>query len=196
MKRFVFFLLISLVPAIGVGHPVPDIPVRAFFEANGTVKIEVEVDLRCFAEDPHEEPYVFHWAEKEFTKDERKAYFQKATGFVKDSVAFFFEPKGKTVPQFKWRFTSHRGEKLEGAEDPVILTGTWETKLEPDQATGYRIEALPEGRLSVLFLNHIDDQAVKRFQVLFPGEKSYRLDLTGEKGAPAAGTESAAPASR
>lgn len=36
-------------------------------------------------------------------------------------------------------------------------------------------------KFSVLFPNHINDEAMPRFQVLFPGEKSYQLEIRASK---------------
>lgn len=162
---------------VAVGHPVPDIPVRSFFEADGTARLEVEVDVRCFSKDPVMEPYLQHWVLKEMTEEERKEKLGKASAFVEKSIAFFIEPEGRVKPDFEWHFTSHRGEDLDAIDDPVMITGIWKTKITKPDAGIYHIEALPEGTLSILFLNHINDEAVERFQVLFPGEKSYRLEL-------------------
>ena len=161
-----------------VAHPVPDIPVRSFFEGDGEARIEVEIDLRCFSDDPENEPYLLKWVLERMTPEEKEAYKTQAETFVTRSVAMFIEPQGRLQPEFEWSFTKHRGEALAGKDDPVMLTGVWKTRLKQAAETSYRIEALPDGELSVLFLNHLNDEAVPRFQVLFPGEKSYRLSLS------------------
>ena len=38
--------------AIAFAHPIPDIPVRAFFQADGSALFQVEIDTRCFEADP------------------------------------------------------------------------------------------------------------------------------------------------
>ncbi len=180
-------------PAPVLAHPVPDIPVRSFFEADGSARLEVEIDIRCFAEDPENEPYLQHWVLKEMTAAEKETYVAKARDFVGKSIAFFIEPEGEVKPEFEWHFTSHRGEALEAIDDPVMITGIWKRQAPRPANAAYRIEARPGGRLSVLFLNHVNDEAVERFQVLFPGEKSYRLELsqavvpTPSTGSPGAG---------
>lgn len=178
---------------IAVAHPVPDIPVRSFFEANGTARLEVEVDVRCFSKDPVMEPYLQHWVLKEMTEEERQEKLGKANAFIEKSIAFFIEPEGQVKPEFEWHFTSHRGEALDAIDDPVMITGIWKTKIAKPDTGIYRIEARPEGTLSILFLNHINDEAVARFQVLFPGEKSYQLELRsiGKTTAPPAEEETA-----
>jgi len=113
-------------------------------------------------------------------KAERRACFARASEFVRDSIDFFVDQEGRIRPDFDWRFTARAGEELEAPDDPVMVTGTWRSTRRPSQLTGYRLRAHPEeGKgLSVLFLNHKNDRAVPRMQVLFPGEESYRLDLS------------------
>ncbi len=176
MNKSFLALVLSSFMAAGtlLGHPVPDVPVRSFFEADGSTRIEVEVDLRCFTADPENEPYLMHWTLKEMAEAEKAALLKKAEAFVKKSIAFRLAPGGQIEPTFEWRFTTHRGEALTDLGDPVMLTGVWQSET---PAEAYQIEALPAGNLSVLFLNHVNDTAVERFQVLFPGEKSYELKL-------------------
>ncbi len=182
MKRLPLRLLLPILvlglARFAAAHPIPDIPVRSYFEAGGEARIEIEIDLRCFSEDPENEPYLLNWVLQEMTPEERAEYENKATAFVSKSVALFLDPEGRAKPEFQWSFTSHRGEKLAAKDDPVMLTGVWKTRLKQPAEATYWIEALPEGELSILFLNHLNDEAVPRFQVLFPGEKSYRLSLS------------------
>ena len=187
MKTSSLLLLAScgwlLLGGVCLGHPIPDIPIRSFFEADGSVRLEVELDVRCFAEDPENEPYLWHAVLREMAPQKKERLIEKAQDYIEAAVKFVLEPEGGIQPEFQWTFTTHRGEKLEGKEDPVMLTGKWTRK--PDRMpTGYQIEALSEGELSVLFLNHVDDVAVERFQVLFPGEKSYLLDPSKAPGKP------------
>jgi hypothetical protein len=65
---------------------------------------------------------------------------------------------------------------LKHAEDPVMLTGTWKGKI-PAGTTGYSIKALQTGTLSVLYHNTALGKKLERYQILFPGETSYVLDL-------------------
>jgi hypothetical protein len=84
-------------------------------------------------------------------------------------------------------------------DDPVMITGEWRTRL-PLGLEGYRIKALEAGALSVLFINHLDGRALERIAVLFPGETSFLLDLTGftalAPGRPAPGSVGAAAGGR
>ncbi len=169
-------VLFSGRPVVVEAHPVPDIPVWSFFNQNGSCKIEVQVDTRCFSEDPLNEPYLLNWVLKEMPDAEKQALLKQAAELVKKSIRFRFEPSGDLEPVFKFEFLTHDMSPLEKDDDPVMVSGHWSAP-QPAEVTGYQIEALPEGELSVLYINHIGEAAVKRFQVLFPGETSYLLDL-------------------
>ena len=52
------WLLLALAPA-AVAHPIPDVPLRSFFEADGSAVIKIELETRCFSQDPVGEPYLF-----------------------------------------------------------------------------------------------------------------------------------------
>ncbi len=161
-----------------LAHPAPDVPVRGSF-ADGAVRIEVEVDARCFEADPTTTPYLTNAVLGAMDERAKAGLVKQAMAFVRRSVEFSFAPSGEFEPTFSFRFTTHGGKALEKADDPVMITGSWESKL-PEGAEGYRIEALPEGKLSVVFLNHISGSAeAPKIHVLFPGEKSYTLDIGG-----------------
>ncbi|HYF34419.1 MAG TPA: HupE/UreJ family protein [Prosthecobacter sp.] len=168
------FGLLLCLPALA--HPLPDIPVRAAFDSGGRCRIQVEVDPRCFDADPNIAPSMLQETLLETPEDERAALKTQAQEYVRKAVAIFFEPLGRQTPEFAFDFTTHEAVPLANKDDIVVLTGTWETFLPPD-VRNYRVEALPEGTLSVVFENSIDGKKVERFQVLFPGEKSYSLEL-------------------
>jgi hypothetical protein len=77
---------------------------------------------------------------------------------------------------FEWTFTTHENAPLKNDDDVVVLTGTASVKI-PPAATGFSIEATKAGSLSVILRNVVRGTALERFQVLFPGETSYVLDL-------------------
>jgi hypothetical protein len=169
-------LLFSVSGAIG--HPVPDVPVRAFFDSDGSVRFEVEVDLRCFAVDPESELYYINKVLRSVT-DERKAELQQPLAeFLENTLKIYFPPAQAAVERkFEVSFGKVGGGELKEDDDPVALIATWKTQL-PAEATGYQLEAVDRGILSVLFINHLDGIEQKRMQVLFPGEISKILDLT------------------
>ncbi len=182
LRRFhewaVFAGLLLLLAGTASGHPVPDIPVRGYFEEGGGATIRVEVDPRCFAEDPEKEPYLLKWVVDEFSDEEGGALLDQARKLVRDSIMFELAPQGRVIPEFQFRFTSHDAKPLEKDGDPVVLTGEWRTTL-PEGTTGWRIEAVESMEFAVPFINHLGGKPVERVAVLFPGEKSFVLDLRG-----------------
>lgn len=172
-------LLVALVLAGFVqAHPIPDVPVRSFFEEGGKCRVVIEVDPRCFTSDPDIAPSLL-WKElKARSPGEQQAMVDEAGTYVSRTIEFLFEPLGRIAPEFKFTWTGHGGVELEGDEDVSVLTGVWETTV-PAGLQGYRLRATPEGKVSVLFLNHLRGDAVARTAVLFPGETSFLLDLTG-----------------
>ncbi|MEM7145248.1 MAG: hypothetical protein AAF591_08925 [Verrucomicrobiota bacterium] len=181
MRVLVLVTWVSLAIVAGVtpawGHPVPDVPIWGSFEEDGSVRLEVLIDPRSFTDDPEGEPHLFKRTFDLMDKGERKELTKAAQKYMEDTVAFYFEPAGKVTPQFEFVFTGEAWKPLSDSEDPVMLSGVWTTKL-PKGAQGYRIEALPEGELSVVFKNKLGGKVVERWQTLFPGEKSFVLDLT------------------
>ncbi|WP_395744908.1 hypothetical protein [Prosthecobacter sp.] len=159
-----------------VAHPLPDVAVRANFEQNGEWTLQVEIDPRSFQPDPNVAPYLTNAdlgvtpaEQQEKLKATARDYFQRVVEVVLD-------PPVPVKPELAWEFTAVENAPLKLPEDPVMLTGTWRTKL-PAGSTGYSIKALPAGTLSVLYHNTALGKKVERFQILFPGETSYVLDL-------------------
>jgi hypothetical protein len=163
-------------------HPIPDVPVHAFFEEGGACRIQIEIDPRCFEADPNTAPSVLNEALLKLPESQRAEWIAKARAFAQATVEFFFEPLGKVVPDFSFEFTTHAAFPLGKPDDVVVLTGTWRTTV-PAGMNGYRIRALEPGKLSVLFLNTIRGANVERMAVLFPGESSFLLDLTSAQAA-------------
>lgn len=186
MPRLPLRLFLPLLPLLlvvsALAHPIPDIPVRASFEAGGKCVIQVEVDPRCFDSDPNLAPSLLQEEWLKMPEDQRAALKTQARDHVQKVVAFYFEPLGRQAPELGFDFTTHGGQPLAKADDVVVMTGTWRTTV-PAGIQGYRIKALPEGKLSVLFLNTLDGRQVERMNVLFPGETSFLLDLTGSSAA-------------
>ncbi len=176
LRAAAFLFLLAVLPALA--HPIPDVPVRGAFEAGGACTIQVEVDPRCFKDDPNTAPSLLYEFVKPMPEAERATYVEKARAFIPSTVEFLFEPLGRMNPEFQWEWTGKGGAKLSGNEDVTVLTGTWRTTI-PAGIHGYRVKALPQGKLSVLFLNTLRGQQVERMAVLFPGETSFLLDLTG-----------------
>lgn len=171
-------LLLPCLMSFGVAHPVPDVPLRAFFKADKSVVIKIEIDPRCFSEDPETEPYLRLNQYLQFSQLVQDSLRSKAEKFVKQTLEISFLPGPVVPPDWKFDFTTFNSEKLVLSDDPVMLTGSWNLGKISDQ-TGYQIRALPEGKLSVLFLNYYQGKGLRGLQVLFPGESSRILDLSG-----------------
>ncbi len=178
MTRFLFVSIFLVVGAVTTkAHPIPDIPVRGFFYDGGKARIEIEIDPRCFLEDPNGELYTLYWYLQRCDEEEKNAMLEEARAFIPTRVELVFDsPEGVEEPEFDITFTTHDGQPLEKLDDPVVMQATWETTL-PAAARTYQIKAKKEGILSVLPLNHVNDEAIEKVQVLFPGEDSYVLDL-------------------
>lgn len=180
-----FFLLLTLALVTARAHPIPDIPVRTFFPGDGTARVKVEVDPRCFAADPDLEPSLVPAKLAEKTAEQRTELEHKAADLVQRCIEFTLDPVGRIQPEFRFTFTGKGEAPLAGAEDVVVLTGEWRTTLAAG-LSGWRIRSTPEAKLSVVFQNIIRGETHPRLAVLFPGEKSYTLDLAGLAVVPAA----------
>ena len=176
---------LSLVPAlvllfasssITTAHPVPDLRLRSFFEGDGTVLIQIEVDPRCFAADPVTAPYLLLNEYLRLGQAEKNRLQTEAGDYVARTVEISFEPGGGVEPNWTFEFTTFQSRPLTRADDPVLLTGSW--RPDPAGRTGYQIRALPEGDLSVLVLNYYRGEVLRGIEVLFPGESSRAVDLT------------------
>lgn len=170
------WLLLSLVP-IAVAHPIPDVPLRSFFEADGSAVIRIELDTRCFSHDPEAEPYLFLEEYLLLSEAERDRLRAQAQAYTERVLQLSFEPGGAARPQWEFEFTTFRGRPLTRADDPVMLTGSWRLK-DLSSLTGYQARSLPEAELSLLFLNYYQGEILRGIQVLFPDETSRVLDLS------------------
>jgi hypothetical protein len=166
-------LALYALPALA--HPAPDVPVRARFAHDGQAVIQVEVDPRCFEDDPLHAPYLTRRELDAMGPAQRRQLEVRAAAFIAATIHFFFEPTAPT-PEFHYTFTTHGGKPLGSEpETPVVVMA--ESRLViPEETSAYWIEALPNGRHSVLFQN-LKDGVEQRRNVLFPGETSYRLRL-------------------
>ncbi|MDA7921347.1 hypothetical protein N9B73_06285 [Verrucomicrobiales bacterium] len=176
-QRVVLFFAILVFASFSGAHPLPEIPVWAFFESDGTTRIEIEVDPRCFEKDPEKELYMLNWYLQRCDGKEKAEMLEAAKGFIPTRVALLFDsPEGIPKPTFTCSFTKLGGGPLKKMDDPVVIRAIWKTKL-PESAKTYQVKARGVGIFSVLFLNHVNDRAVPRIQTLFPGEESYVLEL-------------------
>lgn len=177
MKTRLHLVAALLFCATAWGHPVPDIPVRAYFTPEGACTLTVEVDPRCFAEDPNTaaslmQPILPTLGEARVTELKTKAQ-----ALVKKYVEFLFDPSGPVTPEFSFEFTGHDRAPLDSEDDIVVLTGTWETRV-PAGSRNWQIRATKDTPLAVVFRNYISGVEHPKFSVLFPGETSFPFDLT------------------
>jgi len=169
-----FSLILLAAPVLA--HPLPDVAVRANFEKDGEWTLQVEIDPRSFEPDPNVAPYLTH-ADLGLTPPDQKEKLKvQAREYIHRVMKVVLDPVVDVKPAFAWDFTTMENAPLKEPEDPVMLTGTWQGRI-PEGTNGYSIEALPEGTLSVLYHNTALGKKVERYQILFPGEKSYVLDL-------------------
>ncbi len=169
-------LLLLFVPGVLMAHPEPDIPVRAYFQEDGDLRVTVELDTRVFADDPEMTQYLYFKDFLTLPETEREAFKRQAEAYLKPRVELIFEPGGKVEPEFEFDFTTWNGQPLVGAYDYVMVTGTWRTQVPPG-STGYKISASNANTLSVVFLNFYEGRKLERSAVLFPGESSFVQDL-------------------
>ncbi|MBL9115584.1 MAG: HupE/UreJ family protein [Verrucomicrobiaceae bacterium] len=179
--------LLAVMAVIGaattaVAHPIPELPVRSSFEEGGKATIKVEIDPRIWQEVPDKAPYLFNKDFKIMPEPERAALVEKAKAYTKDVLSFYFLPLGQVTPEFQWQITGEAEVALVKDEDPVVVTGTWQTTV-PNGIAGYRIRAAEICKVGVYFLNTLKGKELERMAVLFPGELSFVVDLTGLTGA-------------
>lgn len=175
--RLSFLLLIVTLMARSVlAHPIPDIPVHSSFDGKAGMTIRIEIDPRCFEVDPNKAPSMLTKDLAPLPGPKKAELKSKAEAYAARAVQFFFEPGQQVKPAFQFQFTSQENVPLAKPDDIVVLTGTWSSPI-PRGARTYHIKATPEGTLSVLNFNEARGQRLERFQVLFPGETGYELDL-------------------
>ena len=163
-------------PSMVEAHPLPDIPVTTKFGADGGCFIHAVVDPRCFATDPNTEPYLLNKDLEALDAKAKEALMDKVRKFLATIVTFHFIPSGEFKPEFELFFRSLEDKPLAMPEDPVMVVGECKTRV-PAGANDYQIKITPKGTFAVLFFNYLQGVKLERFQVLFPGEESYKLDL-------------------
>lgn len=167
-----------LVTALLSAHSIPDIPVRASFQANGEAEISIEINPRNWEESPK---MALSLEQKDFltyTTAQREELLKKTRAFVATYLEFRLEPIGRVQPEFTYDFIAETGKPLMMMTDAVVARGRWKTKI-PAGVTGWQVKSLPGHKVAVVFLNTINGQDHPRVPILFPGEASFTLDLTG-----------------
>ena len=179
-----------------LAHPIPDIPVCGSFTSGGSATFSVEVNPRCFDADPVTATTLTKIQFSSLTEERKAELLAKAAALVKLDLEFFLDPIGRMLPEFQFEFTGEARKPLVADEDVVIISGLWPTQI-PKGVTGWSIRATPETKVAVVFQNVINQTPHSRVAVLFPGERSFTLDLTELTGAvPEKATHGAIPSSR
>jgi|GEM_PF-162386 len=163
--------------SVAWAHPVPDIPVRTYFTQDGKCTLTVEVDPRCFAEDPNAAASLMQPLLPGLSAERVTELKTKAQALVKKYIEFLFDPSGPIQPEFTFEFTGHNRGPLDKEDDIVVLTGTYETQV-PKGSTAWRIRATKDTPLAIVFRNYISGVEHPKFSVLFPGETSFPFDLS------------------
>ena len=177
MNRGLFVFLLLFSGFLAVAHPVPDLPVRAQFNFKGEVVIRVEVDPRCFVEDAENEPYLVNGVYQSLSKKDLAELEKKTGELIAKSIGFHFDPAISLEPKFTYYYTTLESKPLDKKDQtPVVIQAEWKFKL-PENVKTYQVKALPAGRFSVLFINRVIGEK-SDLNVLFPGEASYKLDLS------------------
>jgi hypothetical protein len=191
-------LLISFLPLWSHSlraHPIPDIPVHGRFESGGQALIRVDVNPRCFDENPTDATSLTRLLFSNLSQERKEQLLKSASELVKRDLEFFLEPVGRIQPEFKFDFSGEAGRPLETDDSVVVISGKWQTQV-PAGVTGWSIRSAPGNRLSAVFENEINGVPHPRVAVLFPGERSFTLDLTELTGAlPRESTPGSVPAS-
>ena len=173
-------LLLSAQPALA--HPIPDIPVSGAFVSGGSATFSVEMNPRCFDADPNTATALTKIQFESLTPERKSELIAKTAALTKLDIEFFLEPIGRILPEFQFEFTGEARRPLAQNEDVVVLTGSWSTQI-PKGVTGWNIRATPETKVAVVFQNVINHIPHPRVAVLFPGERSFTMDLTELTGA-------------
>ncbi len=156
-------------------NPEPDIPVRCFFNKDGTCQITVEVDPRCFTADPMRERYMMKVDLAYRTEEELLKLKEQAADAVRDWLIFLCEPEKPFAPPITLTFTGQNQAALVKADDPVVITATWKMK-SPSSPVGWCIQATKLAKYAFTVHYYWDGVEQKRTATLFPGETSFRMD--------------------
>lgn len=186
------WVCLSFTPLLA--HSIPETAVRGDFNRDGNTTISIEVNPRIWEANPTDAPSTEFSALIKMGDAEKAELVRKAKEAIAKSVEFTFEPIGRIQPDFEFTFGAEGGKMLKAQTDAVVLVGRWRTQV-PAGITGWKIKSLPGHKISVLLNNRVDGKDHPRFCVLFPGETSFTLDLTGLQAAaptaPSAGSVSA-----
>jgi hydrogenase/urease accessory protein HupE len=159
-------------------HSIPDVPVRGNFQTGGETEITIEINPRNWSESPKMAPSLEQKEFLTYTTAQREELLKQTRAWVATYLEFTLEPIGRIQPDFTYDFIAETGKPLLSMTDAVVARGRWKTKI-PAGVTGWKVRSLPGHKVAVVFMNTINGQEHPRVPVLFPGEASFTLDLTG-----------------
>ena len=195
LLRLVLFVgLFVLWASPARAHPIPDIPVHGSFASGGRALVRVDVNPRCFDENPTDATSLTRLLYANLSPERKEQMLKMASELIKRELEFFLEPVGRVQPEFQFAFSGEAGRALENDDSVVVISAKWQTQI-PSGVTGWSVRSSPGNKLSVVFENEINGNPHPRVSVLFPGERSFTLDLTELTGAlPQAATPGSVPA--
>lgn len=173
-----FLAIICFVSAPVYAHSIPDIPVRGIFNQGGETEISIEINPRNWAVSPAEAPSLEYKAFALMSSAKREELLRDTKDFIESYLEFQLEPLGRVRPDFTFDYVCETGKPLKALDDAVVVRGRWKTTL-PAGMTGWKVKSNKGHKVSVVFLNTINGKEHPRLAVLFPGETSFTLDLTG-----------------
>lgn len=177
MKVFLSSIIFLLCPLFAWAHPIPDIPVIGSFERNGSASITIEVDPRCFADDPEEVPFLQKDAFGKLGEDGRSELLEKARNLIDKSLRIKFGQGQWTLPDFQYEFLSKEHEEIVVEGDVILIRATLRKHLQ-EGVSSYQIKAMEGAPYDLVFSNLLAGKPQRRVNVLWPGEESFVLDLS------------------
>ena len=178
LLRVALFGFLTLFSGLLWAHSIPDVPVRGIFQTGGETEITIEINPRNWSESPKMAPSLEQKEFLTYTKAQREELLKQTRAWVATYLEFTLEPIGRIQPDFTYDFIAETGKPLLSMTDAVVARGRWKTKI-PAGVTGWKVRSLPGHKVAVVFMNTINGQEHPRVPVLFPGESSFTLDLTG-----------------
>ncbi len=176
MKSLIPFLCLFLSVVNSFGHPIPDLPVHGIFETDGTSKISLSIDIRCFEEDPEKVPFLDLAQFQALTQVEKENLLVKAKAFVRKSLQIRINQNEWYLPNFTFEFEP-RDQNEFSEEDTLVFIHGFSNLTDPSGIRTYQIKALKEAPYDLVFTNTIHGTRLQRVNVLWPGEESFVLEL-------------------
>ena len=176
LKKLLFFPFFFVYSYFAWAHPIPDIPILGSFSSDGNSTIIIEVDTRCFEEDPESVPFLTKSIFESFTNKQRESLLIKAKTMIEEAIEIRFGSPNWYLPNFQYEFI----DKLSGelSEENIVLIQGRYSKLLDTNATFYQIRSKESAAYDLVFSNLINGEPQRRVNVLFPGEESFKLNLS------------------